>query len=238
MWEMKSPDRTIPAESFSANFQGWITPPASGVYTLRLTVGGWCAIFPEGCYGAPTIVADDSREGERTVTATIRLQKDEPYFFCVNYSKNRECDASVRLEWKLPESPESAGELARLDAAAKEADAVIFVRRAGPQPRHRGPRPHDDGVSAGSGTPDRAPCRGQSPHGGGTDQRLADGTGRLDRQGSGHRRSVVSRHGGRHGRRRNPLRAKPIPLAVCRSHGQKNSKTRRHTGWPRRTSTP
>ena len=118
MWEMKSPDRTIPAESFSANFQGWITPPASGVYTLRLTVGGWCAIFPEGCYGAPTIVADDSREGERTVTATIRLQKDEPYFFCVNYSKNRECDASVRLEWKLPESPESA---------AKEADAVIFV---------------------------------------------------------------------------------------------------------------
>ena len=101
--------------------------PASGVYTLRLTVGGWCAIFPEGCYGAPTIVADDSREGERTVTATIRLQKDEPYFFCVNYSKNRECDASVRLEWKLPESPESAGELARLDAAAKEADAVIFV---------------------------------------------------------------------------------------------------------------
>lgn len=127
MWEMKSPDRTIPAESFSANFQGWITPPASGVYTLRLTVGGWCAIFPEGCYGAPTIVADDSREGERTVTATIRLQKDEPYFFCVNYSKNRECDASVRLEWKLPESPESAGELARLDAAAKEADAVIFV---------------------------------------------------------------------------------------------------------------
>ena len=104
MWEMKSPDKTIPVESFSANFQGWITPPVSGVYTLRLTVGGWCAIFPEGCYGAPTIVADDSREGERTVTATIQLQKDEPYFFCVNYSKNRECDASVRLEWKLPES--------------------------------------------------------------------------------------------------------------------------------------
>lgn len=127
MWEMKSPDKTIPVESFSANFQGWITPPVSGVYTLRLTVGGWCAIFPEGCYGAPTIVADDSREGERTVTATIQLQKDEPYFFCVNYSKNRECDASVRLEWKLPESSESAEALARLDAAAREADAVIFV---------------------------------------------------------------------------------------------------------------
>ena len=72
-------------------------------------------------------MADDSREGERTVTATIQLQKDEPYFFCVNYSKNRECDASVRLEWKLPESSESAEALARLDAAAREADAVIFV---------------------------------------------------------------------------------------------------------------
>lgn len=127
MWEMKSPDKTIPVESFSANFQGWVTPPVSGIYTLRLTVGGWCAIFPEGCYGAPTIVADDSREGERTVIATIQLQKDVPYFFCVNYAKARECDASVCLEWKLPESSVSSEELARLDAAAKTADAVIFV---------------------------------------------------------------------------------------------------------------
>lgn len=127
MWEMKAPDKSIPTEAFSANFQGWITPPVSGVYSLRLTVGGWCAIFPEGCYGAPTIVADDSRESERTVTATIQLQKGVPYFFCINYSKNRECDASLRLEWKLPETTEAAEALSRLDTAAEEADAVIFV---------------------------------------------------------------------------------------------------------------
>lgn len=33
----------------------------------------------------------------------------------------------MRLEWKLPESSESAEALARLDAAVREADAVIFV---------------------------------------------------------------------------------------------------------------
>lgn len=127
MWEMKSPDASIPAGAFSANFQGWITPPVSGIYTLRLTAGGWCAIFPEGCYGAPTVVADDAKPGQQSVTATIQLEKGEPYFLCINYSKNRACDASVRLEWKLPESSMQSEALARLDQAARAADAVIFV---------------------------------------------------------------------------------------------------------------
>jgi beta-glucosidase len=127
MWEMRSPDKSIKVEDFrEARFDTEIIPPADGKYTLRFIVGGgsmWA--YKDIFAGAPIAVADPSK-GNGTVTANVDLKKGIPYRLCIVYTKGSG-DAAIRVEWEQPQSQMFKSKLAKIDAVAKKADAVIFV---------------------------------------------------------------------------------------------------------------
>jgi beta-glucosidase len=122
MWEMRGPDPSVKPDDFSANFAGHIDPPVDGAYTLRATVGGSVSIATEP-NGAPILVANRA-EGHPTATAVVQMHKGQPFYLNIVY-KRQPGDASLNLEWKVPNSSTEAWE--KVDAAAHAADAVIFV---------------------------------------------------------------------------------------------------------------
>ncbi len=127
MWEMKSPDPSIDVNAFrEARFDAQIMAPVDGKYTFRFIVGGGSAL----CYhdewgGAPIAIADKGR-GAGTVTAAVDLKKGTPYHLCVIYAKGVG-DAAIRIEWEMPGSSLQQEKWTKMDAAAKTADAVVFV---------------------------------------------------------------------------------------------------------------
>jgi len=127
MWEMKSPDESIKVEDFSgAHFDTEIMPPVDGKYTFRFTVGGgsiW--VYNNEWAGAPVAVADNGK-GLNTVTASIDLKKGVPFHMCVVYNK-ASGDAAARIEWETPQSGASKAQLAKIDKAARKADAIVYV---------------------------------------------------------------------------------------------------------------
>ena len=127
MWEMKSPDSSIPVDQFrEARFDAQIMPPVDGKYTFRFITGGGSAlVYNNEWAGAPMAIADPGR-GTGTVTAAVDLKKGVPFHLCVIYSKGTG-DAAVRIEWEMPESSLQQMQLTRIDEAAQEADAVVYV---------------------------------------------------------------------------------------------------------------
>jgi beta-glucosidase len=123
MWEMRSPDAKIPAKGFRAEFVGRVIPPITGTYVLRISAGGSASINVEEVGGAPTAMVDRGR-GMRTATAMLQMTKGKPFFLRIDYSHSSG-DASFNLDWQMPGDTSHAWE--KVDAAAKVADAVIFV---------------------------------------------------------------------------------------------------------------
>jgi beta-glucosidase len=123
MWEMRSPDATIPPDGFQADFIGQIIPPTSGNYTLRVTAGGNAWVFVEKGGGAPTAIADRAM-GIPSATALIQMQKGKPVYLHIRYTR-QPGDASLSLTWQPPASPEQSW--VKVEEAARAADAVIVV---------------------------------------------------------------------------------------------------------------
>lgn len=127
MWEMKSPDSSIRVDQFrEVRFDAQIMPLVDGKYTFRFIVGGGSAlVYNNEWGGAPMAVADPGR-GTGTVTAAVDLKKGDPFHLCVIYTKGTG-DAAVRIEWEMPESSLQQMQLSKIDAAAREADAIVYV---------------------------------------------------------------------------------------------------------------
>jgi beta-glucosidase len=122
MWEMRGPDPSVKPAGFSAHFVGSIDPPADGSYTLRVTVGGAASIAT--AEGAIPILTANRAEGHPTATAVVQMRKGQPFYLRVAYNR-QPGDASLNLEWETPDSSPDAW--AKVDDAARAADAVIFV---------------------------------------------------------------------------------------------------------------
>ncbi|MDP4186123.1 MAG: glycoside hydrolase family 3 C-terminal domain-containing protein [Bacteroidota bacterium] len=126
MWEMKSPDPSIDVNEFrEARFDAEIIPPVDGKYTFRFIVGGSALCYHDEWAGAPIAIADKGK-GMGTVTASVDLKKGVPYHLCTSYSK-AVGDAAIRIEWEMPESSDQQLQWSKIDKAAQEADAVVFV---------------------------------------------------------------------------------------------------------------
>lgn len=122
VWEMRSPDPTIPPDGFRAQFVGRIMPPVTGTYTLRIVTGGEAWVFVEEGGGAPIAVANRA-EGRPTATAVVQMQKGKPFFIRIDYTR-QPGDAALSLDWQTPSSQQS---WKSVDAAARKADTVIVV---------------------------------------------------------------------------------------------------------------
>lgn len=123
MWEMRSPDATIPPNGFHAQFVGRVIPPVTGTYVLRLSADGSASINVEEVGGAPTAIVDGGR-GMRTATAMVQMTRGKPFLLRIDYSHSGG-DASFSLDWEMPGDTRLAWE--KVDSAARAADAVIFV---------------------------------------------------------------------------------------------------------------
>jgi beta-glucosidase len=126
LWEMRPPDfAKIKVANFRAEFITQIIPSVTGTYALRITAGAGSAwMFGDPVGGAPLAVADTGR-GVPSATANVQLQAGKPFYLRVEYTKSSG-DAACRLEWSLPsDAKEMAATYAKLDAAAKSADAVL-----------------------------------------------------------------------------------------------------------------
>jgi beta-glucosidase len=72
--------------------------------------------------GAPIAVANRA-DGRPSVTAVVQMQKGKPFFLRIDYTR-QPGDASLHLDWQTPSSQQS---WKAVDAAAEQADTVVFV---------------------------------------------------------------------------------------------------------------
>lgn len=127
VWEMRSPDlEKLGMDSFYCTYLARINPPVSGMITLRVRADDKARL---GCLlngrGAPLALADVKQN--REAYATVEMEKGVPFPVRVDFEEI-DGDASVQLAWSLPgERPEAVQAMNQLVAAAKKADAVVFV---------------------------------------------------------------------------------------------------------------
>ena len=128
MWEMRSPDASIPVQDWTeARFDFTFKAPADGKYTFRFTSGGGHVSAYNGAWeGAPVVFIRGDRKIAGTPMGTVDLKKGQDYHLCIIYEKT-EGDASLHVEYSTPESEGAPARLAALEKAARKADAVIFV---------------------------------------------------------------------------------------------------------------
>ncbi len=128
MWEMRSPDASIPVQEWTeARFDFTFTAPADGKYTFRFTSGGGHVSAYNGSWeGAPVVFIRGDQKIAGTPMGTVDLKKGQDYHLCIVFEKT-EGDASLHVEYSTPESEGAPARLAALEKAARKADAVIFV---------------------------------------------------------------------------------------------------------------
>jgi beta-glucosidase len=119
MWEMRSPDGSIPTGEFHAQYVGHIVAPVSGTYVLRVVCGGDASMWAEEGGGAPTAISDHGR-----MTAMVQLTAGKPFFLRMDYSHHRG-DGAFNLTWQAPGASQSSWD--KVDRAARAADAVVVV---------------------------------------------------------------------------------------------------------------
>lgn len=126
LWEMRSPEpEKIAPEKFRAQFFGRLMPPVTGTYTLRITSGGGSAAVYENPVGGAPLAVADAGKGLPAATATLQMEAGKTYLVRVDYTKVSG-DAACRLEWAMPtDEKKMADAYARLETAAKSADAVL-----------------------------------------------------------------------------------------------------------------
>ena len=127
VWEMRSPDlEKLGMDAFHCTYIARINPPVSGMYTLRVRADDKARLgdLLNG-RGAPLAFADINQSGE--AFATVELEKGVPFPVRIDFEEISG-DASVQLAWSLPgERSEAEQAMEQVAAAAKKADAVVFV---------------------------------------------------------------------------------------------------------------
>ncbi len=123
-WEMRSPDPSrIHTDNFHAQFAGKLKPKVSGYYTFRLTSEDTSTLRVDN----NPIIVNTATGHSQTGTAIFQLEAGKVYDVQLEYQALKG-DASLRLEWSLPRTPEQqAVALKELAPQLKDADAVIFV---------------------------------------------------------------------------------------------------------------
>lgn len=127
MWKQGSPDKNIDVKDFrEARYDAEIMPPVDGKYVFRFTVSGGNAIaYNDEWDGAPIAIINP-KKGTGETTADIDMKRGIPYHLCVIYTKDIG-DTGIKIEWETPQSSGTKEQLAKIDKAAKKADAVIYV---------------------------------------------------------------------------------------------------------------
>lgn len=128
MWEMRSPDASIPVQEWTeARFDFTFTAPSDGKYSFRFTSGGGNVRAYHGAWeGAPLVFIRGDQKVAGTPEGSVDLRKGQTCQLCIVFEKT-EGDASLHVECSTPESEASPARLAALERAARKADAVIFV---------------------------------------------------------------------------------------------------------------
>jgi beta-glucosidase len=123
-WEMSSPDpHKIHTDNFNATFVGKLVPEVSGFYTLRMQGED---TFSMTIDRNPILISKTSG-AVATESSGIQLNVGTSYDVEIHYHAGTG-DASLRLDWSLPQSEKQvADNIRRLRPKLEGADAVIFV---------------------------------------------------------------------------------------------------------------
>ena len=113
-------DQALENDHFSVRWSGYLVPPVSGRYEISLAADDGFRLFIDD---KPVLDGWVKASRIQSKTATVNLLADTPVKIRVEYFEDVR-DAEVRLSWRLPGATDIRAEAM---AAAREADAVIFV---------------------------------------------------------------------------------------------------------------
>jgi beta-glucosidase len=123
-WEMRSPDPALAhTDNFGAHYEAILSPPKSGYYTIRLSGQNSATLYLDG----QPFLTNNALDGFNSTELGVHLDEGSNYPISVEYHA-KTGDASLHLEWSLPQTTEQIDKEVR-NAAPKlrKADAVIFV---------------------------------------------------------------------------------------------------------------
>jgi beta-glucosidase len=119
-WADRSPEPSLPDDSFSVRWTGAITAPATGRYTLGARCATACRILVDG----QPVAQGRSDHEPTTVTGTVTLRSGRSYPIRVEL-EHEKYDAIAQLLWETPGG--RGDESAEAVTAAQAADAVLLV---------------------------------------------------------------------------------------------------------------
>ncbi|MCX7018618.1 MAG: glycoside hydrolase family 3 C-terminal domain-containing protein [bacterium] len=117
-WGQNSPADGVNADSFSARWNGVITPVASGKHVLCLTTDDGVRVSIDG----KRVIDDWTQHAPKRNSATIDLKAGRAYKIVIEYYEDK-IGAVARFEWAVPETDP----FKKAEEAAKQADLVVFV---------------------------------------------------------------------------------------------------------------
>ena len=128
MWEMRSPDPSIPVESWrEARYELSFVAPTDGKYTFRISAGGGDVILSEGWREYAPMAVLKAADAERgTTSAIMDLEKGTRCVLGIRYTRGHG-DASLHVEWSTPDSQADEKSWMLLEGEARRADVVLFV---------------------------------------------------------------------------------------------------------------
>ena len=128
MWEMRSPDPSIPVESWrEARYELSFVAPADGKYSFRISAGGGDVILSEGWREYAPMAVLKAADAERgTTSAIMDLEKGTKCVLGIRYTRGHG-DASLHVEWSTPDSQADEKSWKLLEGEARKADVVLFV---------------------------------------------------------------------------------------------------------------
>ncbi len=138
-------ERALGNDNFSIRWTGQLVPPTSGEYELSAAADDGVRLYLDD-----RLLFEDWAERRTPVvkTASVRLEAGRAYAIRVEYYEGMR-DASIRLGWKRPGTPDPFAEAL---AAARAADAVVFVGGLSPEVEEEEMRMSFPGFAGGDRT--------------------------------------------------------------------------------------
>jgi beta-glucosidase len=123
-WEMRSPEpAVVHSDDFAAQYEGVLTPPVSGYYTIRLSGQNSATLDLNG----QPFLANHASDGFHSTALGVHLDAGVAYPLQVSYHAGVG-DAALHLEWSLPGTSEQMdAEVKNASRKLQGADAIIFV---------------------------------------------------------------------------------------------------------------
>jgi beta-glucosidase len=123
-WGTGSPDRKVPADSFSVRWTGKMTAPKTGEYRVGATVNNGCRLWVDD-----VLVVDDWKDaGPRTLMKELRMRAGKSYSLKLEFFE-RVGEAEARLVWVMPGTDLQAEAV----DVAEHADAVVLCLGLSPR---------------------------------------------------------------------------------------------------------